>query len=108
MNQTDFEEGFATEAVSMRMLLKEKVEIGELRKKVYRKINDNIEQLKRGYDFHKEIAAYDYLRGKTAYALIGNERKQVKILGIDHDCTLKVRDGDSIMNLNSSEITFHL
>ena len=108
VNQTDFEEEFATEAVSMRMLLKENVEIGELRKKVYRKINENIEQLKRGYDFHKQIDAYDYLRGKTAYALIGNERKQVDILGIDHDCSLKVRDGNSIMNLNSSEITFHL
>ena len=80
VNQTDFEEEFATEAVSMRMLLKENVEIGELRKKVYRKINENIEQLKRGYDFHKQIDAYDYLRGKTAYALIGNERKQVDIL----------------------------
>lgn len=108
VNQTDFDGDMIHEPVSMKRVLNEDIDIVSLRKRVYQVLSENIEKLKCGYDFCDEICCYDYLKGKDVYALISGERKQVKVMGIDHDYSLRVNDQGRIVNLNSSEVTFHI
>ncbi|MBR5341361.1 MAG: biotin--[Erysipelotrichaceae bacterium] len=108
VNQKEFAGEYNTEPVSMRMLLNREIEIRELQERVSESFIENIEKLKRGYDFHEEISGYDYLKDKEVFALIGNERKRVKVTGIDEDYSLKVNCDGEDLNISSGEITFHL
>ena len=45
---------------------------------------------------------------KEAYAEIDNKTKSIRVLGINKDYSLKVKDDKKILNLNSGEITFHI
>ena len=64
--------------------------------------------VKEGYDFYNDIKEYDYLKDRKVYAEINNEVKQIKVLGIDSDYSLKVKQDNKTYNLSSGEITFHL
>ena len=65
-------------------------------------------KVKEGYDFYNDIKEYDYLKDREVYAEINNEVKQIKVLGIDSDYSLKVLKDNKTYNLSSGEITFHL
>ena len=108
VNQTDFDSDMIHEPVSMKDVLNENIDIVSLRKRVYQVLSENIEKLKCGYDFCDEICTYDYLKGKRVYAEIFGERKQVEVIGIGHDYSLRVNDQGRIVDLNSSEVTFHI
>ena len=108
VNQETFDDEMVHEPVSMKMLLSQDTDIGELKEKVCQELTGNIEELKNGHDFYDEIAVYDHLKGKDVYALIGNEKRKVRVSGMNRDFSLKVLDGDGSMDLSSSEISFHI
>ncbi len=108
VNQTKFEGDYLHEPVSMKMILKEDVDVAAVRDGVCSRMIGNIDELKKGRDFFEEISARDYLKGTKVFALIGNERRQVEVLGMTRDLRLQVKDGEEILDLDSGEITFHL
>ena len=61
-----------------------------------------------GKDFYEKITALDYLKGKKVFCRINDEERQIEVLGIDRDCSLKVLCDGIVRNLSSSEITFHI
>ncbi len=108
VNEEDFDEGFLQKATSMKLLLNRQIDLSRLKEEVYQRLAENIEKLKRGEDFHEEIAAFDYLKGKHVFCHIDGEEKPVEVLGIDSDYSLKLLCEGEIRNLSSSELTFHI
>ena len=108
VNQTAFEGDYLHAPTSMKKVLGEHVDLDLFREKIYQGLNDNIAKLKRGHDFYSEIATYDYLKGKSAYARIDGANKAIDIIGIDADYSLKILDEGKERNISSSEITFHI
>ncbi|MBR0420172.1 MAG: biotin--[Erysipelotrichaceae bacterium] len=108
VKQKSFEGDYRQKPVSVEMLVDEEIDSEELRKKLYFELLKNIERLKDGEDLYSAISEYDYLKGSEAYASIDGNKKSVKVLGMDNDYTLKVKDGERILSLNSDEISFHI
>ena len=108
VKQKSFAGDYRQKPVSVEMLVDEEIDSEELRKKLYFELLKNIERLKDGEDLYSAISEYDYLKGREAYASIDGNKKSVKVLGIDSDYTLKVKDGEQILSLNSDEISFHI
>ncbi len=79
-----------------------------LKDKIFNQIYYDFTKVKEGYDFYNDIKEYDYLKDRKVYAEINNEVQQIKVIGIDSDCSLKVLKDNETYNLSSGEITFHL
>ena len=75
---------------------------------IFNQIYSDFMKVKEGYDFYNDIKEYDYLKDRQVYADINNEVKQIKVIGIDKDYSLKVLNDNETYNLSSGEITFHL
>ena len=108
VNQKEFLGDYKKEPTSLCKILNEEVDINKLRNKIYKNIEHNFNLIKENHDFYKEITKLDYLKNKEAYAEIGNKTKPIRVLGINKDYSLKVKDDKKILNLNSGEITFHI
>ena len=108
VNQLKFDNNYIHEATSMKKVLNKDVDLDALKEKIYLKFIDNLDKLINGYDFYEDIIKYDYLQDKDAYALINNQKKLVKVKGINKDYTLCVIDDESEISLNSGEISFHI
>ena len=106
VNQKHFNQ-YQRSATSLTNILNKEIEIDKLKNLVFEKIISNIKKLN-NHNFYQEIQEYDYLKNKEAYAEIHNEKKLVKIIGINPDYSLKVKIDDSEINLQSGEISFHL
>lgn len=108
VNQDKFIGEYNTTPTSLYLETHKTIDIDELKDKVYRQIEHNFNLVKQGHDFYDEIIQYDFLKDKEEYAIINNEKKKVKILGINKDYSLKIEVDNNIMNINSGEITFHV
>lgn len=108
VNQDKFIGEYNTTPTSLYLETNKHIDIDELKDKVYRQIEHNFNLVKQGHDFYDEIIQYDFLKDKEEYAIINNEKKKVKILGINKDYSLKIEVDNNIMNINSGEITFHV
>ena len=108
VNQKEFDCEYLNEPVSLSNILDEHIDLDIFRKKIYERFVENINKLKNGYDFIKDIREYDYLKNKEVYVSINNEIKKVKVLGIDTDYTLKILQNDKEMNIDSGEVSFHI
>ncbi len=108
VNEENFSEAFLCKATSMKLCTGKKIDLEELKEAVYQRLADNIVKMKRGKDFHEKITALDYLKGKKAFCRINDEERQIEVLGIDRDYSLKVLCDGIVRNLSSSEITFHI
>ena len=108
VNQTEFDGSYIHEATSMKKVLNKDIDLNVFKEKIYLKFIDNLDKLINGYDFYEDIIKYDYLQNKDAYALINNQKKLVKVKGINKDYTLCVIDDKSEISLNSGEISFHI
>lgn len=106
VNQKQFNQ-YQRSATSLTNILNKEIEIDKLKNLVFEKIISNIKKLN-NHNFYQEIQEYDYLMNKEAYAEIHNEKKFVKIIGINPDYSLKVKIDNSEINLQSGEISFHL
>ena len=108
VNEEDFETGLLHEPTSMKKVLHEDIDIVSFKEKIYRRLNQTIEELKEGCDLYPEIEKYDYLKGKDVYCMIRNEKRKVTVIGIDADYSLKVLCDGKEISVSSDEITFHL
>lgn len=93
---------------SMSITLGKEIDIDSFQYEVYDCLVNNIVRLTNGHDFYKEIQAYDYLKGKNAYAKIKNEIKNVTVVGINKDYSLRVIDDKQQYDVETGEISFHI
>lgn len=108
VNQTKFDFDYIHEPTSLKNILKKDIDISELKKNIYNTLINNFNKLINGYDFYQDIINYDYLKDKQVYALINNQKKLVKVKGINLDYSLAIIDDETQMNINSGEISFHI
>jgi len=108
VNQGIFENDYLTTPTSMKLILNKQIDLEVLKQKVYQKLNDNLVKLINNYNFYQDITKYDYLKDKSAYALINEIKKEIKVVGINEDYSLRVIADGKILNLESGEISFHI
>ena len=108
VNEDRFEGDFLHEPVSMKQILNKDVDLEKFKEKIYDLLIETIDSIRSGTDLYEKVIAYDYLKGKRAYCLIDGLRKEVSIIGIDADYSLKISDEGEEKNIFSDEITFHL
>lgn len=108
VNQTLFDFDYIHEPTSLKNILGKDININELKNNIYNTLIDNLNKLINGYDFYQDIINYDYLKGKQVYALINNQKKLVKVKGINLDYSLAIIDKKTQMDITSGEISFHI
>ncbi|MBR2545781.1 MAG: biotin--[Erysipelotrichaceae bacterium] len=108
VNQRSFEGDYLRKPTSVYLQTGITTDIEVFKEQVYEVFERNLKLLKEGHDFYDEIVAYDYLKGRKAVAEIRNCRKEVEILGINRDYTLRIRYDGNESDMDSGEITFHL
>lgn len=108
VNQKVFEGEYLRLPTSIYKELNKEIDLNELKLKVFNNLEKNLFKLKEGYDFYSEIIGYDYLKDREVYAVLNNEEKKIKVVGINPDYSLKIKDGDTILDIDSGEISFHL
>ena len=107
VNQEVFEGEYLRLPTSMCRELNKKIDLNEVKLKVFNNLEKNLIKLKEGYDFYSEIIKYDYLKDKEVYAVLNNEEKKIRVLGINPDYSLKIKDKENIVDIDSGEISFH-
>lgn len=108
VNQREFVGEYKITPTSLYQITNQSQDIRLLKDKIFNQIYSDFMKVKEGYDFYNDIKEYDYLKDRKVYAEINNEVQQIKVIGIDSDCSLKVLKGNETYNLSSGEITFHL
>lgn len=108
VNQKQFVGDYIREPVSLTNLLNKDIDIDEFRKKIYERFIYNIDLLRNGYDFYDDIQQYDYLKDSVVYMNINNEIKQVKVIRVDNDYSLRILDDTGERNIDSGEVSFHV
>ena len=108
VNQKEFGSDCIIEPTSMSTILKKDIDVKVLKQKIYLKFLENLDRLVNGYDYYEEIKMYDYLHNKKVYALINTKKELVKVKGINKDYSLCVEKDESVFNINSGEISFHV
>lgn len=106
VNQREFDLDY--NATSMNIINNTDIDISGLKMNVYSKFEGFLNSVSSGSDYYLEISKYDYLKNKEVYALINNEKKLVKVKGINSDYSLCVVSNESEYNLYSGEISFHI
>lgn len=108
VNQRSFEGDYLRKPTSVYLQTGKITDIEAFKEQVYGVFERNLELLREGHDFYDEIIRYDYLKGRKAVAEINGSRKEVEILGINRDYTLRIRYDGNESDMDSGEITFHL
>ena len=108
VNQTDFDGEYIVEPTSIKKRINKDTNINLLKDRIYQRLIDNLEKLKEGYNFYSFIKELDYLKNKRVYADINGCTKQVMINGINEDYSLSIYNNDSLENIESGEISFHI
>lgn len=108
VNQKSFEGEYLRQPTSVYLQRGCVTDLEELKAAVYAVMEENLEKLKSGHDFFEQIAAYDYLKGKTVFAEIKGLKTEAEVKGINEDCTLRICCGDNEFDIDSGEISFHL
>ena len=108
VNQRDFVGEYKRTPTSLYQITSQTQDMRLLKDKIFNQIYTDFMKVKEGYDFYNDIKEYDYLKDRKVYAEINNEVKQIKVLGIDSDYSLKVKQDNKTYNLSSGEVTFHL
>ena len=108
VNQREFVGEYKRTPTSLYQITNQTQDMRLLKDKIFNQIYYDFMKVKEGYDFYNDIKEYDYLKDREVYAEINNEVKQIKVLGIDSDYSLKVLQDNKTYNLFSGEVTFHL
>ena len=108
VNQKEFDNDLKHPASSLSLILKRDVDIEELKSLIYNQLIENLNKLKQDDDFYDNIVKYDYLKDMEVYADIDNEVKKIKVIGINRDYSLKIKDGNDYRDLFTGEISFHI
>ena len=108
VNQREFVGEYKRTPTSLYQITNQTQDMKIIKDKIFNQLYNDFMKVKEGYDFYNDIKEYDYLKDREVYAEINNEVKQIKVLGIDSDYSLKVKQDNKTYNLSSGEITFHL
>ena len=108
VNQREFVGEYKRTPTSLYQITNQTQDMRILKDKIFNQLYNDFMKVKEGYDFYNDIKEYDYLKDREVYAEINNEVKQIKVLGIDSDYSLKVLQDNKTYNLSSGEVTFHL
>ena len=108
VNQREFVGEYKRTPISLYQITNQTQDMRLLKDKIFNQIYSDFMKVKEGYDFYNDIKEYDYLKDREVYAEINNEVKQIKVIGIDSDYSLKVLKDNETYNLSSGEVTFHL
>lgn len=108
VNQREFVGEYKRTPTSLYQITYQTQDMKIIKDKIFNQLYNDFMKVKEGYDFYNDIKEYDYLKDREVYAEINNEVKQIKVLGIDSDYSLKVKQDNKTCNLSSGEITFHL
>jgi len=108
VNQDNFSNDFIHEPTSIKLETNKTIDLDLLRNDLYQKIINNLNKVIDDCSFFEEISKYDYLKGKSAYALVNNVKKNIKVLNINENYTLKIQVDNKIMDIESGEISFHI
>lgn len=108
VNQREFVGEYKRTPTSLYQITNQTQDMRILKDKIFNQLYNDFMKVKEGYDFYNDIKEYDYLKDRKVYAEINNEVKQIKVLGIDSDYSLKALQDNKTYNLSSGEVTFHL
>ena len=108
VNQKEFIGEYIATPTSINNELSQEIDIDILKEKVYQKLIDNLNCILDNYDFYQFIKNHDYLKNKEACCEINNQKKYIKIIGINKDYSLKIIDGKKEKNIEAGEISFHV
>lgn len=108
VNQREFVGEYKRTPTSLYQITNQTQDMKIIKDKIFNQLYNDFMKVKEAYDFYNDIKEYDYLKDREVYAEINNEVKQIKVLGIDSDYSLKVLKDNKTYNLSSGEVTFHL
>lgn len=108
VNQREFVGEYKRTPTSLYQITNQTQDMKIIKNKIFNQLYNDFMKVKEGYDFYNDIKEYDYLKDREVYAEINNEVKQIKVIGIDSDYSLKVKQDNKTYNLSSGEVTFHL
>lgn len=103
VNQKEFVGEYLIEPTSMYKELNKEIDLIKLENKIYKNLLENYNK-----NNYREILEYDYLKGKQAKAYINNELKDISIIGINEDYSLKIKVDNIEKDIYAGEISFHL
>lgn len=107
VNQTEFG-SVLHKATSLKLESGKDFKIKDVKKLVYKEIKTTFYSLKSSDYAIEEAIKNDYLKGKTVFSELSGEKKEVTVLGINRDGTLKVSFEEKELDVMSGEITFHV
>lgn len=107
VNQTEFG-SVLHKATSLKLESGKDFKIKDVKKLVYKEIKTTFYSLKSSDYAIEEAIKNDYLKGKTVFSELSGEKKEVTVLGINRDGTLKVSFEKKELDVMSGEITFHV
>ena len=107
VNQTEFG-SVLHKATSLKLESGKDFKVKDVKKLVYKEIKTTFYSLKSSDYAIEEAINNDYLKGKTVFSELSGEKKEVTVLGINRDGTLKVSSEGKELDVMSGEITFHV
>ena len=109
VNSLIFSDELKEKATSISLELNETISINEVKDKVYYEFLKMFENVKKDNKSYLEVVRENnYLKGKSVYANINNEKVLVEVIDINDDNSLKVKVGEEYHDLYSLEVTFAL
>ena len=108
VNQKKFKEEYTILPTSIRNQLNRCINLEKFKSDIYSKLVYNFKLVEQDYDFYSQIKKYDYLKNKEVFALVSNEKKLVKVLGINSDYSLGVIAENKKIDLEAGQISFSL
>ena len=108
VNQKVFNNDVLHEPTSLSLELHKDIDINTIKEKIYQKITANLTKVLMGHNFYKEISEVNYLLNKEVYALINDEKKLIKVLGLNNDYSLIAEVDGKVTTLFVGEISFHV
>ena len=108
VNQQAFAGDYLHEPVSLYQLTGHLSGTSELKTRLCQLLASNLTSLKSGKDFSKTFQALDYLKGRRVRAIIGNQSREVAVIGINADGSLKIKVDNEETDITSGEISFHV
>ncbi len=109
VNQKTFGDGLLCSPTSISLERGKKMPIRKVKNVVYKTLEKEIKKVYDGnFDCIEFFRQNDYLKGKTCYAILNGKKTSIDIIGIDDDCSLKIKSDGVIKNIGSGEISFHL
>ncbi len=108
VNQILFAGEYAVTPTSVRQQTGRCINLEEFKVKIYNRLIENFKLIEKDYNFYQKVKQYDYLKNKEVYASVSNERKLVKVAGINSDYSLGIIADNRKIDLEAGQISFSL